>query len=102
MLNGRNTQRRSQQASLSIHVHPSARRNEVQGIEDSVLHVRIAAPPLKGKANKELVDYLSTLLGVSKGSITIEKGLISKRKIILVTGLTQQEVLGRLEAYIGK
>lgn len=102
MLNERHTQRRSQQASLTVHVHPGARRNEVMGIEDGVLHVRIAAPPVKGKANRELIDYLSALICVSKGSITIEKGLTSRRKLIAIVGLTEQEVLQRLEAHIGK
>lgn len=82
--------------SIPVHVQPNARRNEVLGFEDGVLRVRIAAPPVKGKANKELVDFLSKLLGVSKGSITIEKGLTSRRKVIAIYGLSQAKILQRL------
>lgn len=66
------------------------------GFEDGVLRVKIAAPPVKGKANRELVGFLSKLLGVSKGSITIEKGATSRRKLIAIEGLSQAEALRRL------
>ena len=84
--------------TINVHVQPNARRNEVVGFKEGVLRVKIAAPPVKGKANKELVDFLSKLLGVSKSSITIEKGLTSSRKVIAVEGLSQAEVLRRLRA----
>ncbi len=86
------------QTNITVYVQPNARRNEVLGFEDGVLRVRIAAPPVKGKANKELIDFLSGLLGVSKGSITIEKGLTSRRKVIAIEGLSQAEILQRLGA----
>ena len=81
-----------------MQIQPNARRNEVLGFEDGVLRVKIAAPPVKGKANKELVDFLSGLLGVSKGSITIEKGLTSRRKLVVIEGLSQAQILERLGA----
>lgn len=65
------------------------------GFEDSVLRVRIA-PPLKGRANRELIEFLSQLLNVSKGSITLEKGATSRRKVIGISGLSQAEVWKRL------
>ena len=79
-----------------VHVQPSASRNEVVGFEEGVLRIKIAAPPVKGKANRELVDFLSKLLGVSKSSITIEKGLTSRRKVIAIEGLSQAQILQRL------
>ena len=82
--------------SVSIVVQPNAKRNEVLGFEESVLHVKIAAPPVKGKANRELIAFLSKLLGISKSSITIEKGHISRRKVIAIEGLSQAEVTKRL------
>ncbi len=85
-------------ASVSVVVQPSASRNEVVGFEDGVLRVKIAAPPVKGKANRELVDFLSKRLGVSKGSITIEKGLTSRRKVVAIEGLSKDEVLRGLGA----
>ena len=83
---------------MTIHAQPNARRNEVVGFEEGVLRVNIAAPPVKGKANKELIDFLSKLLSVSKSSITIEKGHTSRRKVIAVEGLSQTQILQRLGA----
>ena len=83
-------------ANVPIQVQPNAARNEVVGFEEGVLRVRIAAPPVKGKANRELIDFLSKRLGVSKGSITIEKGLTSRRKVVAIEGLSHAEVLRRL------
>ena len=84
------------QTTITVHVQPNARRNEVLGFEDGALKVKIAAPPVKGKANKELIDFLSRLLGVGKGSITMEKGLASRKKVIAIEGLDRAQILKRL------
>ena len=86
------------QTNITVQVQPGARRNEALGFEDGVLKVKIAAPPVKGRANKELIAFLSQLLNVSKGSITLEKGAASRRKLIGVSGLSQAEVAKRLAA----
>jgi hypothetical protein len=83
------------QTKIVAQVQPNARQNEVTGFKDGVLHVRIAAPPVGGKANQELIKFLSALLGVSKTSLTIEKGVTSRRKLIGVTGLTLDQILER-------
>jgi len=82
--------------TINVQVQPNASRNEVVGFEGDVLRVKIAAPPVKGKANRELIDFLSKRLGVSKGRITIEKGLTSRRKVIAIEGLSQDEIAKRL------
>ncbi len=79
-----------------MRVYPNAARNEVAGFADGVLRVKIAAPPLKGKANKELLAFLSQALGVDKGTLTIIKGHTSRNKVIAISGLSQDEVIGRL------
>lgn len=84
------------EARISLHVYPSAPRNQVVGFSEGVLRVKIAAPPLKGQANRELVAFLSKLLGVSKGSLAILKGHTSRNKLIAVSGLSQEEVIKRL------
>lgn len=86
------------QESITIQVQPNARRNEVLGIKDGILHVKIAAPPVKGKANRELIELLSKLLGVSKGSINIERGITGRRKVIAIAGLDREQIVARLGA----
>lgn len=85
------------QESITIQVQPNARRNEVLGFEDGILHVKIAAPPVKGKANRELIEFLSQLLGVSKGSINIERGITGRRKVIAIAGYDPDKIIERIK-----
>jgi len=90
---------KEEQATIVVQVQPNASQNKVARYEDGVLHLRIAAPPVKGKANRELIKFLSDILGIAKGNITIEKGLTSRRKVVAIEGITQEEVVGRLEGF---
>lgn len=73
---------------LALKVTPGARRNEILGWEDDypqmgrVLRLRIAAPPVEGKANAEVVRYLSCLLGVPRSSISICHGAGGRVKLV--------------------
>jgi uncharacterized protein (TIGR00251 family) len=84
------------QAKLSLRVYPSAISNEVMGFADGALRLKISAPPTKGKANKELITFLSQKLGVGKSSLTIIKGHTSRNKVIAIDGLSQEEAMRRL------
>ncbi|MFC2006913.1 DUF167 domain-containing protein [Chloroflexota bacterium] len=91
-----------EQIRITVLVQSNATQNKVAGFRGGVLQVKIAAPPIKGKANQELVKFLSSLLGVSKSSLSIEKGMTSKKKTIVVRGLGQDEVLRLLERGYGR
>jgi len=82
-------------AKISLRVYPNAARNEVVFI-NGVLQVRVAAPPVKGKANKELITFLSQELGINKATLAIIKGHTSRSKVITIDGLSQEEVIQRL------
>lgn len=90
------------QARIAVRVQPNAAQSKVTGFKDGALQVRITAPPVEGKANQELVRFLADVLGVSKSSLTIEKGLTSRSKLVAVRGLGQDEVLRRIEKQQGK
>jgi uncharacterized protein (TIGR00251 family) len=81
---------------LAVKVTPNAGRNVISGFKDGVLQIKIAAPPDKGKANKELIDFLSERLGIKKSAITIVKGHTSRNKIIDIEGINREEALKRL------
>jgi uncharacterized protein len=83
---------------LQVKVHPGAKISEITGFPGGVLQVKIAAPPEKGKANKELTEFLSRLLGVTKSSIRIVKGETGRSKLISVKGLNTAEIIKRLSA----
>jgi uncharacterized protein len=87
---------------LSIKVQPNAGRNEVVALNDGVWKIKIAAQPDKGKANKELIEFLSDTLGVRKDSITILKGETSHNKILAIIGVKPEEVKAALSAICQK
>ena len=66
------------------------------GFTDGVLQIKIAAPPVKGKANRELITFLSQALGLSKSSLTITRGHTSRNKVIAIAGLSLENIMGRL------
>jgi uncharacterized protein (TIGR00251 family) len=75
--------------TFNVRVVPRASRSEIVGEHDGALRVRIAAPPVDGAANEELVRLLARKLRVSRGAIEITGGLTSKLKVITVTGVSQ-------------
>ncbi len=81
---------------ISLRVYPNAARNEVVDFTDGVWRIRVAAPPVKGKANQELLAFISLVLGVSKSSLTITKGHTSRSKVIAVDGLSREDIMQRL------
>jgi hypothetical protein len=81
---------------LEVKVRPNAARSEVTGCSGGALQVKIAAPPEKGKANRELIDFLSKALGVKKSSVLIVKGGVSRNKLISVEGLSPEEIIKKL------
>jgi uncharacterized protein (TIGR00251 family) len=83
---------------LRLRVQPNAARNELAGFSEGVLRVRVAAPPVRGKANQELIAFLARKLGLSKGDLTILKGHTSRNKLIFITGLTREGLNQRLSA----
>jgi uncharacterized protein len=84
------------QAKIAVQIYPGAAKNEITGMQNDVLRIKIAAPPVKGKANKELIDYLSHLLGITKNRIVIIKGDTSKNKLISIDGLSKVKILEKL------
>jgi len=86
----------SGEAKISLHVYPNAPRNQLVGFSEGVLGVKVAAPPVKGQANRELVAFLSQVLGVDKSNLAILKGHTSRNKLISVSGLSREEVMRRL------
>jgi uncharacterized protein (TIGR00251 family) len=65
---------------LDVSVVPNAKRTAIDGLHDGALRVRLAAPPVDGKANQCLVDWVADQLGCPKRSITLLRGQTSRRK----------------------
>jgi uncharacterized protein (TIGR00251 family) len=83
-----------------LHVLPRAKRSEVAGIHAGALKVKTTAPPVDDAANRAIIQYLSTLLGIPRSSIQILSGLKSRDKKLQIRGLSLPEFLNRLKGTI--
>ena len=81
---------------LPVYVTPRASRSEVAGEHDGALWVRLAAPPVEGKANAALVELLAKQLGVPRQALRVVAGITGRRKRIAVAGLDADQVRERL------
>ncbi len=82
--------------TLTLHIQPGAKRTEVAGEHGDALKIRLAAPPVDGKANAALLAFIAERLGVSKSAVTLKSGQTSRRKVVEVEGATAE--VGRLLA----
>lgn len=88
-------------AALTLRITPRARKTEFAGVlEDGILRVRVAAPPVEGKANTALLAFLAKVLDVRKNRIEIIAGARGLDKIVSVLDLSAEEVQSRIQAWL--
>lgn len=79
-----------------MHVVPRARVTEVAGRHGDAVKIRLAAPPVDGAANDELVRFLAERLGVARSAVAITAGRTARRKTVRIEGLETSKVLKTL------
>ncbi|MDR0577794.1 MAG: DUF167 domain-containing protein [Candidatus Accumulibacter sp.] len=77
--------RRESAATLVLHVQPGARKTEIAGIHGDALKIRLAAPPVDGKANAALIEFVAERLGAPKSAVRLVGGQTSRRKTLEIT-----------------
>ncbi len=77
---------------LHLHVQPRACRNEVVGVQGDALKVRLTSPPVEGEANRLCIEFFSRLVGIPKGDVVLVGGDRSRRKRLLLQGVSEEEV----------
>ena len=80
---------------LTLHIQPGAKKTEICGRHGDALKVRLAAPPVDGKANAALLAFVAAVLEVKKGSVSLKSGQASRRKVVEVEG-APADALARL------
>jgi len=70
--------------TLTIHAQPGAKRTEVAGVHGDALKVRIASPPVEGKANEALLAFLADAFGVPRRNVRLLRGDAARRKTVSV------------------
>jgi uncharacterized protein (TIGR00251 family) len=82
--------------TLSVKIHPRAKKDAITGTLGGVVKVSLTAPPIDGKANDACIEFFARLLQVPRSSVTIASGQTSRAKLIRVSGLSAEEVRRRI------
>jgi uncharacterized protein (TIGR00251 family) len=69
---------------LAVYVQPGARTTQLAGLHGEELKVRIAAPPVEGRANAVLEEFIARALGVPRRCVCVVEGAASRRKTVQV------------------
>jgi uncharacterized protein len=82
--------------TVSVRVHPGARRNAVGGIHGGAVKISLTSPPVDGRANEALIAFVAELLGIPKGRVSLVAGMTGRTKVLRVTGKSAAEVRAAL------
>jgi uncharacterized protein len=81
---------------LSLHIQPGAKKTEIAGEHGEALKIRLAAPPVDGKANGCLIAFLADRLDIPKSRLELVSGATSRAKRVRAAAVTTDFVLTRL------
>jgi uncharacterized protein (TIGR00251 family) len=75
-----------------VRVKPGARKSQIVGIGEGEINIKVAALPVAGAANQELVRYVAEILGLARSAVSLVKGESSSFKTLDINGLTLKEI----------
>ncbi|WP_461834263.1 DUF167 domain-containing protein [Desulfothermus sp.] len=70
---------------LAIWVQPGAKKNSIEGVYQNCLKVKISAPPVDNKANKEVINFFSKIFKTKKSQIQIVSGQKNRKKLLIIS-----------------
>jgi hypothetical protein len=85
-------QKTSDGVVLNIRVVPRASKTAVQGVLGDMLKIRLQAPPVDGKANAALVEFLADTLGIAKSSVVLLSGETGRAKRVLIRNFDEAAI----------
>lgn len=91
------------QFSLSIHMEPNAKQNEVGGIVQGYLRLKIAVKPDDENlefGNKEIVAFMSEILGISSDRVSVTHGKELRFKVLGIEGMDARQVMEKLQPHM--
>lgn len=82
---------------IAVQVSPNARKSEIVSGDGDALRVKLQAPPVDGKANDALVQFLAKKLRIPRKQVTITHGQTNRRKLLeIMTDMTLEDIEKRL------
>jgi hypothetical protein len=85
---------------FEVLLQPRSSRNEISGIHEDCLKIRIASPPVEGKANQACIDFIARSLGLRRSEVEMISGHTSRRKRLLARNITIEDFKRRLNHFI--
>lgn len=82
--------------TVSVRVHPGARRNAVSGIHAGAVKISLTTPPVDGRANEALIAFVAELLGIPRARVSLVAGMTGRAKVLRITGKNAAEVRAAL------
>jgi uncharacterized protein (TIGR00251 family) len=82
---------------FNVRVQPRASKDEIAGVIDGALKIRLTAPAVENRANEALAAFLSALLKTPKSAVRIQSGEHARTKRVEIFGVTRQQVLNLLQ-----
>lgn len=76
--------------TLTLHVQPGAKKTAIAGLHGDALKIRLAAPPVEGRANEALLEFIAEIFKVPQRNVTLKQGAQSRHKRVEVRGSTVQ------------
>lgn len=86
---------------MNVWLQPRASKNELVGIHGDCLKIKVTSPPIENKANENLCDYLSRLMGISKRKIEVIKGEKMRMKKVKIYDRTLDDVRKSVSEELG-
>jgi len=85
---------------LNLHIQPRASKNQVCGVQDNALKIRLTSPPVDGAANKLCREFLADLLDLPKSAVEIISGETSRHKRVRITSGNPDQTRQQLDNLI--
>lgn len=85
--------------NIQVQIQPGSSKDQIIGLHNGRLKIKISAPPVGGKANQDLIEFIAKALGVSKSKIEIVKGRTSKLKTLKISAIDQKSFSLLLNKY---
>jgi uncharacterized protein (TIGR00251 family) len=76
--------------AVRLHVQPRAKKNEISGVHNGALKIRVTAPPVDDAANRTVIEYLAERLGIPRSRLSILSGARSRNKSLHIRGMSPE------------
>ena len=82
--------------TLAVRLHPGAKKNDVTGLHAGAVKISLTAPPVDGRANEALIEFVAGLLRIPRSRVALVSGVTGRMKMLRITGRSAAEVQSAL------